>query len=262
MRHPSRAARVAAAVLIAAAAAGCGTSPGGGSGTEVPAPPADPRVLVLRVEERQSNPYPWERVALPRFALYGGGRVVVPGRGDGALFAAREYRLPKARYRALVAAAYDAGLDRSALHDDRSQTDADATEVALRTPDGLRVTKVVAPDGGGDGARARVLDFLAGLPQPPRDTAPYRPAALAVLATGGVDAGTRTPRPWPLRPPLAEGVRTRDGQCRVLRGPAAAEAGRLAAGARRDTRWSGGELTYAVAFRPLYPEEKRCADLD
>jgi hypothetical protein len=75
---------------------------------------SDPATLVLQVEELHSSPRPWVRGQLPRFSLYGGGRVIVPAGGSAALRSAREYRLSPDGYRDLVDRAYTARLDRPA----------------------------------------------------------------------------------------------------------------------------------------------------
>ncbi|MGW7081998.1 hypothetical protein ACWGH2_00645 [Streptomyces sp. NPDC054871] len=243
--------------LLLVAVTACGTEAGD---PPAPAPPSDPRTLVLRVQELHSSPRPWDRGDLPRFSLYGGGHVIAPARTQGALRTAVKYRLTPARYRDLTDAAHAAGLAHARRHEDTTSTDASLLTVTHRTPDGLRSTRVTAPEAGGEGDRGRVLDFVrTRVPPAPSDTPPpgaaaYRPAALAILATGGVGADDATARPWPLRP-IA-------GRCEVVTGEDLVRARQLALGARQNTRWSSGGTLYAVAFRPLLPDEHTCRDLD
>lgn len=102
---------------------------------------------------------------------------------------------------------------------------------------------------------------LGLLPDTPRGAREFRPTALAVLATGGVSAGSTPATPWPLHP-LGEGTWTREGRCTVLTGDALTQARRLARNARQDSRWTSGGTLYAVSFRPLLPDEHTCQDLD
>jgi hypothetical protein len=216
--------------------------------------PADPAALVLQVEELHSGPRPGDRGQLPQFSLYGGGRVIVPSGGSAALRSAREYRLSADGYRDLIDRAYAARLDRAGEFADRSETDASLLVVTLSTPDGVRTTRVTAPDAGG-GDRDRINDFVRALPAAPADAAPYRPSAIAILATGGVGSDP-APRPWPLGP-LDQGIRTRQGLCTVV-----PEAGPIEGVRQEDSRWSSGGRVFAVVARPLLPDEHACPDID
>ncbi len=222
--------------------------------------PSDDKTLVLRVDELHSGLRPWERGPLPRFSLYGGGRVVVPGEGAGALRSAREYKFSAEDYRALVQAAYSAGLDRAREHTYEGQTDASLLLIALGTPSGVQTTRITAPEAGGNGERGQALEFARSLPRPPESTSEYRPTELAVLATGGVaDGGAQ---PWPLFP-LELGAPTGNGTCTVVKGDELTAVLRLAQDIRQeDSRWTSAGKTFAVSFRPLLPDEHSCADLD
>jgi hypothetical protein len=235
-------------VLLLAGTAACG-------GRAAPDDlPSDPAALVLQVEELHSSPRPWERGQLPRFSLYGGGRVIVAAGGSDALRSAREYRLSSDGYRDLVDRAYSAHLDRGRELPDQAETDASLLVITLSTPDGERTTRVAAPDAGG-GDRDRINDFVRALPAAPADAAAYRPSAIALLATAGVGADP-APRPWPSGR-LDQGIRTRQGLCTV-----APEAGPIVAVRQEDSRWSSGGRVFAVVGRPLLPEEHTCPDID
>jgi hypothetical protein len=251
------AAALAAGLLLAGVTA-CGAPPEKATGPL----PSDPTTLVLRVNELHSSPRPWERGQLPQFSLYGGGRVIVPDSGTEALRSAHEYQLAEDSYRALIADAYTAGLDHDHDHAYQGQTDASLLVVTFRTPNGVRTTRVTAPEVRGSGDRRRVLDFVRSLPRPPNATTAYRPTGLTVLATGGVDQGNIQPQPWPLRP-LDQGTRTQEGLCAVVNGDDLAQVLRLAQGKRQeDSRWSSVGKTFAVSFRPLLPDEHSCQDID
>src|SRR2546430_9986072 len=67
--------------------AGCGSAD-----HPVPDPPADPTVLVLRVEEVAGFGGPGDAGRLPEFSLYGGGRGIIPRAQDGALHTPKQYQ--------------------------------------------------------------------------------------------------------------------------------------------------------------------------
>lgn len=240
--------RLAPVVLLLAGMAAC-------AGPEAPDNlPSDPAVLVLQVTELPSSPRPWERGQLPRFSLYGGGRVIVPAGGGDALRTAREYQLSADGYRDLMDRAYASRLDRSREVADPAQTDASLLVIKLRTPHGVRTTRITAPDAGGE-ARERIDTFVRRLPAVPADAATYQPAAIAVLATGGVGADPAARR-WPFDP-LGQGTRTRQGVCTVL-----AAAGPLEGLGQEASRWSSEGRVFAVVGRPLLPGEHACQDID
>ncbi|MFI6340253.1 hypothetical protein [Streptomyces sp. NPDC050535] len=105
------------------------------------------------------------------------------------------------------------------------------------------------------------MAYVERLADAPRGTREFRPTAPAVLATGGVGAGSVPAAPWSLRP-LTEGIRTREDRYTVLTGDTLTGALGLARGARQDSRWSSGGRLYAVSFPPLLPDEHTCRDLD
>lgn len=231
-----------------------GTTACDGENQAAPVIAVAPDTLVLRVQQWDSMTAPWERGFLPAFSLYGGGRVVVPGDPAGALQQAREFRLPAEEYEQLVADAGAVGLGQARDREETASTDASLLKVLLRTADGMQATRIAAPEAGD-----MVVDYVQRLPRAPRGAREFRPAAVAVLATGGVSDGPTTA--WPLHP-LSEGVRTYEGMCTVVTGDALAAVTRLTANARQETRWSSGGSLYAVSFRPLLPDEHTCADLD
>lgn len=225
-------------------------------GAELAAPDVAPDTLVLRAQEVRSGPAPWEMGQLPDFSLYGGGRVVVAAEPAGALEQAREFQLTIQEFERLVADAGAAGLDESRTYEDTDTTDASLLVVSLRTNDGVRTTRIAAPEESGGLA----VEYVERLPEAPQGAHEFRPTALAVLATSGVGEGLAA-EPWPLHP-LAEGVRTSEGRCTVVTGDELTTAARLAANARQETLWSSGDTLYAVSFRPLLPDEHTCEDID
>lgn len=238
---------MAPAALVLAGTAACGGGPAAPEDL-----PADPAALVLRVEELHSSPRPWELGPLPGFSLYGGGRVIAASGGADALRSAREFRLSPDAYRDLLGRAYAARLDRAGELAHEGETDASALVLTLSTPDGVRTTRVTAPDAGG-GDRDRINDFVQALPAAPADAAAYRPAAIAMLAVGGVGTASAA-RP---SAPLDQGIRTDQGRCAVVR-----DAGPIQGVRQEQSRWSSGGRVYAVLGRPLLPEEHDCPDID
>jgi hypothetical protein len=239
---------IAPVVLLLAGTAACG---GRAAPNDLP---SDPAALVLRVEERHSSPRPWELGQLPGFSLYGGGRVVVASGGSDALRSAREYQLSTKAYRKLIGRAYAARLDQAGEFPHQGETDASAQIITLSTPEGVRTTRVTAPDAGG-GGRDRIEDFVRGLPAAPADAATYRPSAIALLAIAGVGSEVAA-RPWPSSP-LEQGIRTGQGLCTVVRDADPIEGVR-----QEESRWDSGGQVFAVVGRPLLPEEHACPDID
>jgi hypothetical protein len=171
-----------------------------------------------------------------------------------ALRSAREYQMSPDGYRDLVDRAYAARLDRAGELAHQAETDASLLVITLSTPDGVRTTRVTAPDAGG-GDRDRIKDFVRALPAAPADAAANRPSAIAVLATGGVGTDGAA-RPWPSGP-LNQGIRTRQGLCTVVR-----EAGLIEGVRQEESRWGSGGRVFAVVGHPLLPEEHACPDID
>lgn len=209
---------------------------------------------MLWVEELHSSPRPWgagaaagllalrrraghRRVRRRRRPALRPGIPAVPG------------RLPD-----LLGRAYAARLDRAGELAHEGETDASALVLTLSTPDGVRTTRVTAPDAGG-GDRDRINDFVQALPAAPAAAAAYRPAAIAMLAVGGVGTDSAA-RPWPSAP-LDQGIRTDQGRCAVVR-----DAGPIQGVRQEQSRWSSGGRVYTVLGRPLLPEEHDCPDID
>jgi len=231
----------------------------GGPRRDPPAPPDDPNLLVLRVEKLRSLVPPWEARGIPAFSLYGDGRVIVPAGRQGALLAAKEFRLDRRDAALVYRRARAAGLARSREFDRTYATDASVVVVTLWTVGGAARTEVVVP--GGYGAPERVLRFVEGLPADHRTAVGYRATALAVLALGS--ASTAEPvRPWPLSIPLSAGPLARPPWCTVFTGEEVARAETAARGAAPDTPWDSGDRAVGVMFRPLLPDEPGCDTFD
>ncbi|MEJ3746819.1 hypothetical protein WEI85_26480 [Actinomycetes bacterium KLBMP 9797] len=227
----------------------------------VPEPPTDPHVLVLRLREWRSLTPPEELAALPAFALYGGGRVIVSAPAAGALHQGREFTLSPARYRRVHLAAHRAGLARSArLRTPAVMTDGWSLIVTLWSGDRHHTTEVGSPGSWDTGRRQRVASFrkyvmaLAG-----RSTV-YQPERLAVLPTFS-GSGAESPRRWRWANPRY-GADTWFGACTVISRPtmdAVMSEARLASPA---TPWHDGGEPLHLVFRPMLPHERDCDDLD
>lgn len=200
--------------------------------------------------------------AIPEFSLYGDGRIIMPDGAAGAWPRLRELRLTRAGLRRVVAAARDAGLDRSRT---LGRTDvADAfTLVITFVADGRRHrTRIVHPEGTDDPA----VRFWRGLdprtwPRGERAGPPrvHRPTRLAVLSAPA-DATTGSAVRWPLGR-LDRGTPIAGRRCTVHTGGDVATVRRRATAVRPGTLWRSGGVTHRVAFRPLLPDERGCAAL-
>ena len=124
--------------------------------------------------------------------------------------------------------------------------------------------------------RARLLDLRAALTdleatlgsQAAGPASPYRPAALAVLAeplatTRDGDGGDPLPWPGPALPGATVGavVGTTQTSCVLADGAALGPALDAAATADAKRPWSWEGARWALAFRPLLPDEAGCADV-
>ena len=82
----------------------------------------------------------------------------------------------------------------------------------------------------------------------------YEPTAVAVFVSAAATPDGPT-RPWPL-----SGLAATD--CAVYDGPEAAAVLAAARSATEGDAWEAAGATYTVAFRPLLPDERACADLN
>jgi hypothetical protein len=179
---------------------------------------------------------------LPNFSLYGDGMAV-----RGGKFGPTTAHLDDDAVAGLLAEAAE-------LADDAATGAAgpDATVVRLRyTADGATHT-VDVPSTDPDVERLLRRATDAGA-----DVTPYAAPAVAVLATSGAGA---EPAPWPLGT-LEGGTTVGGSYCSLLNGDRARRAVDLAM-TSPDSAWTSGGRAYAVAVRPLLPDEQDCSDLD
>lgn len=196
---------------------------------------------------------------------------------------------------ALVALATDAGIGDDADVGRPALADATSTRFSVVVDGETRSTEVYAlreaapPSdpawsnglGGGTGfddgltddqrdARATLLELRAALtdveatlgPEAAGPATPYRPAAMAVLAeplppTREDDEGD--PLPWPGPALRGAAVGTAQASCVLVDGAALGPALDAAAGAEARRPWSWEGARWALAFRPLLPDETGCA---
>jgi hypothetical protein len=111
-----------------------------------------------------------------------------------------------------------------------------------------------------DGPTARLKDDLAALAT--GAGTPYQPSAVAVISTANNDPSAQV-RTWPLADldgqPMS-GLNA-GARCTVLRGNDINAVRAAAEGATAGTLWRGDDQLWALAFRPLLPNEPDCAAL-
>jgi hypothetical protein len=279
----------AALALVAMLAPACADARRAGD-HPTPPPDGDPRELVLRWgSEGGLTPPEHQLVSLPSFSLYGDGTIVRPGPQieiypPPALPALESFTVDRAGIDAIVDAAFEAGLDSVPdLTDMGSVGIADAPETVftLHARGVDRTVRVYAlmdvdprPPGMSDeeyAARRSLLDLIDALGSLERwlpegsvsRSRTYRPAGSRVFVSpyrGDPDL-TQPEIAWPLADPLERiGEDTGTGfRCAVVTGsdwadllaPAVRTANQL-------TPWTSEGRRYAVAFRPLLPDESGC----
>lgn len=272
--------------LLVTACADASTS-GGGSASPAIAHDTAPSDLVFRWGyEGGFTPPEYQLTNLPSFSLYGDGTIVRPGPQieiypGPALGAIEVVRVDEAGIQAILEAAFDADLDTVGdLTDIGSVGIADAPETVftLRAGDVDRTVRVYALGGQQPGmsdeeyaARQSLLDLVDDL----GSMQTWLPEGSLGGSTVYEPSGTRVfvsrsrgqpdpPQPeieWPLGTPLREtGEDAGAGfRCIAVTGaewtdellPAAQAANQL-------TPWLDDGRRYAVAFRPLLPDETAC----
>ena len=260
--YPRLVAAIVAAASMVVGLAGCGSAD-----HPVPDPPADPTVLVLRVEEVAGFGGPGDAGRLPEFSLYGGGRVIIPGAQDGALRTAKQYQLSGPAYQRLYRRAFATGLDQARHIEQTGVPDAGSLTISVRVGDHLQTT-VVSPPNGDDPTRAAIATFRRAV-QPsawasgggvsgPVD---YQPARMAVIATWSTSAAQAGQNPtWPLGP-LITGTHVGGGDCSLYGADRLTQIRSVTTSAAPGTRWIQGDGAYYVAVRPLLPDESDCGQL-
>jgi hypothetical protein len=216
--------------------------------------------------------------SVPSVSVYGDGRVVSEGAQieiwpAPALPSVQVGRLDREEVDRLVEAGRDL-VDADEDYGTPPVADAPTTAVVVQDGDRRRIAAAVAleelsgelvpPDGGGltaeqRAARERLSAYVRQV-QDAASAAPaeaYEPAGLAVLAEPYGAAAPDVPPSelaWP-GPALAP------GSCVVVTGEEAAAVRDAAAPASVETRWTTGGEVLRLAFRPLLPHERTCADV-
>ena len=254
--------------------------------------PTGPNNLVLRIASGGGFVAPaYLLTEVPQFALFGDGRIIVPGPlaeiSPGPLLPNMlVMRVTPAEIQKIMAAADRAGLlGPDASFDAVGIADA-GTTVFTTIVDGrahrisaYALSEAGAMDGGPTGdptiaaARARLSEFRAQMSNLPaflrrtvEDIGAYVPSGMRVFVR---DAGPADPAQptagvaaWPLttdpasigQPTMVEGT-----VCLALTGSDLSRFLAVAGTANAGTLWTYGSARYAVTVRPLYPNESGCA---
>lgn len=292
-----------AILVVPLLAAACGSGPSG-SATPVPsaapsaavpsaAPSATPRYavetgadkLILRIADEGGFIAPGYLLSrVPQFALYGDGRVIVPGPIDtiypGPLAPnLRQLQVTPEEIQKIMAAADAASLlGPDASYVQPNVSDASTTVFTTTVAGSTHTIGAYALGlGGGFGipnqpARAKLDDFrtkmtdLAGfLGRTVSDAAAYQPSAMRVFvgAVGSPAPGDSTQQvvTWPLTAdPATAGQTTAVAgiRCVVVSGGDLTAFMTVARNATAATLWAAPSGRYSVSLRPLYPEETGC----
>jgi hypothetical protein len=283
--------------LLAAACVTGGASPtpggsAGGSPTAEPTPARDYDVpsgandLVMSIATGGGLVPPgYILTEMPDLALYGDGRVVVPGPiaeiYPGPLLPnLRVMRLTPAEIQKILAAADQVGLlGPDARYDATGITDLGTT--VFTTVEGGKVHRIsayalmkdaTADDPAVEAMRAKLMTFegkVFGLSEflgrAVDDTEAYEPAAMRVFVSEATAADQPLPTAqtlaWPLAAdPMATGEATSfpDLVCVLLGGADLTSFVEVATTANAQTVWTYGTGRYSVRVRPLFPHESGC----
>jgi hypothetical protein len=291
---------LATALLIAIVAActtsGASNSPSTSIGDSSPSSRAnghytvtsDAKAPILKVTNSGGlTPPGYQLTAVPIFALYGDGRVIVRGAVDamypGPLLPnLRELRVTADDIQEILTAADAAGL----LGPDASYEQpgiADAETVVFRTTadgathvvDAYALSEGVGDQAGRDEAaqtklrdfEAHILNLTGLLGRAITDTA-YRPSSVRVFAqdASATTQSGLTPQElaWPIaqdpatagQPSIVAGVR-----CIAIDREDLASFMEAAKTARSNTVWTAHSGRYSVTVRPLYPDESGCPSM-
>ncbi|MBV9845527.1 MAG: hypothetical protein JOZ47_10690 [Kutzneria sp.] len=255
----SRRSRIIAVVLLAVVAGGCQSHYVADGG------PPSGNAVALRVQEIGGGPGQAGHIDLPRFVLYGDGRLIVPDGTEGAVPLAREYHLTREAFNHLYERARSAGLGVPHAYDTPAP-DAPVLLITLGVGQGQANTRIVAPDphaSGSAGDAVRAVEFdRADLSDRDLTEVPirYTPSRVAVSSTYA-ESGARPGAPaWPLEP-LDGGSAVNGGRCLAYSGPSLDRTLALGRAARPGALWTSGGATYQVFFRPLLPDESDCGVL-
>ena len=292
MRYRLTAALATLTLLLGACA---NASPRGGGDSPTPtgviSHPTSPDQVLMKVSVEGGFVAPSTLATrLPTFALYGDGTILVPGPEDAtypgpALPSIVARTVSEDGIQAILRAAIAAGLERDGDYGDMGQmgvADA-ATTVFVLQVDGQthRVSAYALgmedrQQPGQPDAIWRMRRALQHLVQqlgeletlvPAGSLGPDRPyegtSARLFVAPYEPDAQLpQTPIVWPLEAPLAgfgaSAPVMGDARCGVVSGDDWSAVRPLAAKANQLTPWTSDGKRYAIAFRPLLPDETGC----
>lgn len=276
--------------IVATACANASRPPGGGPGDAGIDHAAGAGDLILRISnEGGFLPAEFMLTAMPGFSLFGDGAVLTPGAQielypGPALPPLVATRLTEEGIQAVLRAALDAGLDQDRDYTDLGAVgiaDASTTVFTLTIDGATHVTRIYAlgelqqqPVGMSDdefAARARLLDFQSSI-QDLRGTLPagsvgddamFAPAGLRLFVSDyrGERDLLQMAIEWPLATPLAEfgePAAAAAYRCAAVTGDDLDAVLPLAREANQLTPWRSQGVSYAIAFRPLLPDESGC----
>jgi hypothetical protein len=224
----------------------------GGRGDGETEPPTGKDALVLRLIELPGLLPPGGTAAVPpSFSLFGDGRLIsVPAGSPAGWPQLREDRVPPDGVQELL-------RDAAALPDGAAPEgpDAPVLRVVVGSADGQRSVTIPSNDPAARRLRAALAGHAAG------PAVPYRPTAVAIIATPADAAEPASP--WPLPALTGEPLHgTAAGStCLVLRGADLDTAQRKLTAAGIGARWRSAGRVWQVAPRPLLPDETGCAAL-
>jgi hypothetical protein len=275
-------------VLLAVGLASCANTSRGDTASDGISHPTAPDRVVLRVEACCGLvPSEYALMEIPRFSLFGDGRVVVTGPQieiypGPALPNLQVRQLEESGVQAILQAARDAGLQGPDQHYDQANV-ADATTTTFTVAAGgdVHVTSVYAlyegvegaPEGD-DEARRALIEFSEKLGDleswlPSGSVGPEGPYAFHALRVFVMrsfpEGGEQLPqkeKQWPAAEPLSTFGRPLESQpdirCGVVSGEDLSALRPLVEEANQLTPWVSDGQEYHLVFRPLLPDESGC----
>jgi hypothetical protein len=268
--------RLVILATVALSLAACGGSSRSGRGH--PSPPTGASDAVVRVVTSDGFTAESRRPArLPQLSVFGDGRVVTVGpttleTPGAALPNLQELRVTGDALRRILQEARVAGVldDPAPDYGDPGVTDQATTTVTVRADGATHRVSVyalgftgrvsgVTPEQSQNRRRLQRFIERAGDPGAlggdvvPGSTRRYEPTAIAALVHPS-DTTAGATHAWPLGDLTGT-------ECTVYEGAELATVLDVARTAREGDAWESAGATYSVAFRPLLPDERTCADL-
>jgi hypothetical protein len=283
-----RQSKIAATVALLFAAAACANEPAGGGAGGIQHPTGRDQIVLRLSYEGGFVPLEYNLTQIPAFALYGNGRIVLPGAQielypGPALPAVNQRDVTEEGLQSILQAALDAGLGRG----DRDYSDFASTMIADAS------TAVFTFSAAGKTSRvsayalAELPDRPTGMPleefearQALADLAerlglleqwlpegsigpegPFAPAGyrLFVGPYRPAEDLPQEPAVWPLATPLPTSGDDGTGYaCLTVAGDDWSTLQPLARSANELTPWTNEGNEFTVLFRPLLPDESGC----